>query len=186
MWEMTRSILRDWFQSELSCGPVCWRCHDSCIPAGHPCWLCWLKVSKGNGEQQGYSVLSHPAFSTTVVDLIQRQTACEFSFIPLRWCKIKVLTVWKFGQFYPVSCQSWWKWMHSCVTKDGKKHLTTAQWRGFVVVFIVKEWLSIILEALLNLSPPSSAHLESRFLSFIPASGRKAAVVSRQRRKSFQ
>lgn len=90
----------------------------------------------------------------------------EFSFIPLRWRKITVLTVWKFGQIYPVSCRSWWKWMHSCVTKDGKKHLTTAQWRGLVMVFIVKECLSIILEALLNLSPTSSAHLESRFLGF--------------------
>lgn len=63
--------------------------------------------------------------------------------------------------------------MHSCVTKDGKKHLTTAQWQGFVMVFIVKECLSIILEALLNLSPSSSAHLESRFLDFIPVSGRE-------------
>lgn len=76
----------------------------------------------------------------------------------------------KIRRIYPVSCRSWWKWMHSCVTKDGKKHLTTAQWHGFVMVFTVKECLSIVLEALLSLSPLSSAHLESRFLGFIPAS----------------
>lgn len=44
--------------------------------------------------------------------------------------------------------------MHSCATKDGRNRLTAAQWHGFVMVFIVKECLSVILEALLNLSAP--------------------------------
>lgn len=58
------------------------------------------------------------------------------------------------------------------------KLLATAQWHGFMMVFIVQECLFIILKALLNLSPPSSAHLESRFLGFTPAADRKRKWLS--------
>lgn len=49
---------------------------------------------------------------------------------------------------HPISCRSRWKWMHSCVTKDGKKHLSVAQWHGFVMVFIVKECFSFYTPSL--------------------------------------
>lgn len=178
MWEMTRSILRGWFQREPSCRPGCWRCHDSCIPAGRPCWLSWLKVSEGHGDQQSCSVLFHPAFRRLChcrgFDSMALLKQCvNYGSFHCDDAKEKFWLSENSGRIYPISCRSWWKWMHSCATKDGRNHLTAAQWHGFVMVFIVKEYLSVILEALLNLSPPSSAHLESRFLGFIPASDRK-------------
>lgn len=137
------------------------------------CWLSWLKVSEGNSGPQSYSLSFHPTFRRFWhwIWFNGSVNSC-FCFVlffsySLWWCNIKVLTVWKYGQMYPFSCRSWWRWMHSCVTKDGKEHLTAAQWHGFVMAFIVKECLSIILEALLNLSPPGSAHLESRFRGFM-------------------
>lgn len=166
-----------------------WRCHDSCIPASRPCWLSWLKVSGGLGDQQLFNTIwvriPGELCHCRGFDLSGFfKMTCEFSFIPSRCLRMKVSI-----KLYPVSCRSRWKWMHSCVTKDGKKHLTVAQWHGFAMVFYCEGMSlllhSITLEALLERSPPSSAHLESRFLGSVPTSD-KALMVTCQTRESLQ
>lgn len=189
MWEMTRSILRGWFQRELSCRPGCWRCHDSCIPAGRPCWLSWLKVSEDHGDRQSCSVLFHPCIPETLpLSWIwfngSFKTVCELRFILLRWRKSKVLTVWKFRtnlshqllELMEVDaqlCDQRWK--------ESSDYCTVA-WicDGFYCEGMPLRHSGSATESFSSQLSPSGVQIPG----FHPCVWQKALMASRQRRKS--
>lgn len=190
MREMTRSILRGWFQSELSCRPGCWRCHDGCIPSGRPCWLSWLKVSEGNGKQPNYTGLFHPAFCRLCHCRGfwlngSFETVCLKSHLFYR-NDAKQKFFWLFQQIYPFSCpkqmevdaqlcdQRW---------KETSDHCTVA-WicDGFYCEGMSLHYFGSATESFSSQLSPSGVQIPGTYSCV----WQKVLMASRHRRKSLQ